>query len=105
MGQAARRVHLGSERIGDRRFDRTVGLMSDWRLQGQEKYLRGATLRRATWRSYREGWDHDHCEFCGAKFSPNDGDLRDGYVTSDNYRWICEGCVSDFKEMFGWTLS
>ena len=39
----------------------------DWRLQGQEKYLLGRTMRWATWAPYREDWDHDHCEFCMAE--------------------------------------
>jgi hypothetical protein len=39
----------------------------DWRLQGQEKYLGGVTLVRRRWQQQRPDWDHDHCEFCGAK--------------------------------------
>ena len=41
----------------------------DWRLRGQERYLTG---REFVWREYtapRPDWDHDHCEFCWAKFS------------------------------------
>jgi hypothetical protein len=78
--------------------------MNDWRLQGQEKYLTSVELERKKYQPYREGWDHDHCEFCGAKFSlVEPGSLCIGYVTSTNYHWICDSCFADFKEKFGWT--
>ena len=37
-----------------------------------------------------DAWDHDHCEFCWAKFSleGHSGDLDEGYATKDNYQWI-----------------
>ncbi len=54
----------------------------DWRLQGQDKYLRGVKLRRKryTWQpdwnpDWNPDWDHDHCDFCWAKFM--DVDLPD----------------------------
>ncbi len=79
----------------------------DWRLQGQERYLSGVPLFR---RAYRQnatnpGWDHDHCEFCSAKFSldPNEEALREGYATADDYRWVCTQCFGDFKDHFGWS--
>jgi hypothetical protein len=75
----------------------------DWRLQGQERYLKGATLY---WRKYRRppwnpDWDHDHCEFCGAKFMEEDYPdvLHEGYATSDEYRWVCKPCFEDFAEI------
>jgi hypothetical protein len=76
----------------------------DWRLMGQEKYLAGATLVRRQWRQLREDWDHDHCEFCGAKFGGDRlGDvLREGWTTPDERHWICDGCFRDFRERFGW---
>jgi hypothetical protein len=77
----------------------------DWRLTGQERFLQGAHLRWASWWPLREGWDHDHCEFCQVHF--RDHVLEDdpetqfeGFVTDDNYRWICRGCFEDFKERF-----
>ena len=76
--------------------------MKDWRLQGQEKYLKNAVLERRKYQLYRQGWDHDHCEFCGVKFSLDAADaLQIGYATSDSYRWICDTCFEDFKDMFG----
>jgi len=76
----------------------------DWRLQGQEKYLKGAHLTLKTYSKNRKGWDHDHCEFCAAKFmEPETPDtLNMGYTTQDEYRWVCPQCFEDFKEMFKW---
>ena len=81
---------------------------SDWRLQGQEKYLTGTALVRRTYSRYSENpaWDHDHCEFCWAKFStvPGEGVHTHGYCTPDEYRWVCETCFDDFREAFGWSV-
>jgi hypothetical protein len=77
---------------------------SDWRLQGQERYLTGVPLIK---RAYRQNatnpnWDHAHCEFCFAEFSlvPNEDTLREGYATADDYHWVCVRCFEDFKDMF-----
>ena len=82
---------------------------SDWRLHGQEKYLKGASLVRRTYRAYAKNpkWDHDHCDFCGAKFMVEDHPdvLHEGYATLDDYHWICETCFQDFRERFLWTLA
>ena len=79
---------------------------SDWRLQGQEKYLKGVTLYFKKYTKYRDNWDHDHCEFCRAKFSIEDhpGGLDEGYATKDNYYWICRRCFGDFKGIFRWKI-
>ena len=78
----------------------------DWRLQGQERYLYGQVLVRRAYRQYatNPNWDHDHCQFCSAKFMLGDDPetLKSGYATTDDYRWICEACYQDFKEMFSW---
>lgn len=76
----------------------------DWRRQGQEEYLTGVALIHQQYRPYRAGWDHDHCEFCGSKFSLQDGNLIEGYTTQDQYRWICIPCFNDFKNEFGWLV-
>lgn len=78
--------------------------MDDWRLQGQEKFLQGVSLKKKPYQKYRESWEHDHCEFCGAKFSEKIEDLNIGYVTTDNYHWICESCFVDFKAKFQWDV-
>ena len=41
----------------------------DWRLQGQDKYVYGRAWTWKPYRKYREGWDHDHCAFCGTKLA------------------------------------
>jgi hypothetical protein len=73
----------------------------DWRLFGQEKYLKGVTLVYKQYADRKTGTDHDHCEFCFEKFSDTIPDaLQAGYAADDDYRWICEKCFQDFKEMF-----
>lgn len=61
-------------------------------------------------------WDHDHCEFCGARFEeaarmaerqPRDPSiLTEGYVTADPEvdEWICDRCFEDFKDEFKWSV-
>lgn len=77
---------------------------NDWRLRNQECYLKGKTLVHRSWRPRSPKWDHDHCEFCGGKFSDADGDAHEGYATEDNYHWICPVCFGDFRAMFDWTV-
>lgn len=76
----------------------------DWRRQGQERFLKQAKLSHRPYAPFREGWDHDHCEFCGEKFSLAEQDLKEGYCTEDGYHWVCEGCFQDFREEFAWTV-
>lgn len=79
---------------------------NDWRLQGQEKYLSGERLCFKQYVERSSDTDHDHCEFCWAKFSDSiPGSLTQGYTTLDSYRWICEPCYSDFKEEFRWIVN
>ena len=56
---------------------------SDWRLQGQEKFLQGVVLVKRRYRSHSQNpdRDHDHCEFCWAKFmvEGNPDSLHEGY--------------------------
>jgi len=77
---------------------------NDWRLTNQERYLKGVTL---VWQPYSPANprnDHDHCEFCWAKFmAPNQADtLHEGYATQDHERWVCKQCFDDFRDLFGW---
>lgn len=78
--------------------------MSDWRLQGQERYLSGVELCWSSYEPFREGWDHDHCEFCGRKFAVEGGDFTEGYRTLDGYHWISKDCYDDFKGLFNWRV-
>jgi hypothetical protein len=73
----------------------------DWRLTGQARFLQGAVLHLAKYRTRSEVWNHDHCEFCWKKFTEDQPDtLQTGYTTEDHYRWICEQCFNDFRERF-----
>jgi len=56
---------------------------ADWRLQGQDRFLKGAIFEWRRYTKYRSEWDHDHCEFCGKKFSELPADLNVGYATLD----------------------
>jgi len=78
----------------------------DWRLQGQEKYLLGATLKFDIWASNNPNNDHDHCEFCSAKFASStfQETLHEGYSTLDHYHWVCVGCFNDFSKRFNWVV-
>ena len=80
----------------------------DWRLMGQDRYLQGRRLRWRVWWPQREGWDHDHCAFCFAEFSNQPAveghpTQSSGYVTEDDYHWVCRSCFEDFKGRFGWS--
>jgi hypothetical protein len=79
---------------------------SDWRLMGQERYLKGVTLVHRSYHPANPTNDHDHCEFCKAKFLELVGPdvLRIGYTTLDGYRWICEICYGDFVDLFEWKI-
>ena len=78
--------------------------MIDWRSQGQEKFLQGVKLSRRRYTKLRIDWEHDHCEFCGLKFSENQGDMHEGYATLDGYHWVCVPCYNDFKQIFKWEI-
>jgi len=79
-----------------------MDIHNDWRMMGQEKYLKGVRLMRSKWVTLDNTWDHDHCKFCGEKLDASTEALA--YCTEDYYYWICETCFNDFKEAFGWEL-
>jgi len=79
-------------------------IKDDWRLTNQEEYLYQAKLKKVTFQKSKHS-DHEHCEFCMEKFGENEGTLRSGYCTLDNYRWICEKCFHDFKDLFEWQIN
>ena len=45
-----------------------MSMQDDARLCGQEAYLAGVTLVHQPWNPANPKNDHDHCEFCWAKF-------------------------------------
>ncbi|MDB5973710.1 MAG: hypothetical protein JWR07_470 [Nevskia sp.] len=76
----------------------------DWRLHGQEEFLKGASLTLRTWSSPDPHWDHDHCEFCWAKIAATSipDAVQEGYATADLKHWVCRQCFADFQEQFAW---
>ena len=70
----------------------------DWRLRGQETYLKGVTLVHIKYRinNKKLNWDHDHCEFCWATIdaSPKEGVEIEGYT--DGIYWICSECYQKY---------
>ena len=82
-----------------------MDFIEDWRCTGEETWLMGIKLYPKRYKTYRDGWDHDHCEFCMAKFSVLIPDcLTEGWATEDDYRWICKDCFEDFKDHFKWQV-
>lgn len=78
---------------------------NDWRLfREQDKYLLGVSLVKGSYKSNNPFNDHDHCEFCMAKFGKGNNELKEGYSTEDGSIWICPQCYDDFKEQFKWTV-
>jgi hypothetical protein len=68
--------------------------------------MRGAILCLKKWTPYSEEWDHDHCEYCWAKFMESGKDvLTEGYATEDDYQWVCSECFRDLRDEMGWTLA
>jgi len=76
-------------------------MKNDWRLTNQLNYLKGKRLIYSNFKQKSPKWDHDHCEFCMKKL---DRPEQKAYSTPDYYRWICEECFEDFKEMFEWNV-
>lgn len=76
---------------------------NDWRLQGQDEYMKGIKLLKTEFAKTSTN-DHEHCEFCMAKFGEEPENLHSGYCTIDRYRWICEQCFEDFKDDFEWQV-
>lgn len=80
---------------------------NDWRLNGQDRYLpKGAVWFLRPYLPANPRNDHDHCEFCAAKFMRDGahGTLAEGWTTPDRDRWICKVCFGDFRERFDWRM-
>jgi hypothetical protein len=97
---------------------------TDWRQTGQERWLpRGTTFARRPYRALDDAHEHDHCEFCWAKFlDPSFSDaprrmleedpsaVAEGYVAvgtepqgADDH-WVCATCFGDFATELGWVI-
>jgi hypothetical protein len=89
----------------------------DWRLQGQERFLQGASFVRKPYRASSDTWEHDHCDFCTRKFvesatGQSDDVATEGYAAigrgpngEDDYYWVCDECFADFRERFEWKVA
>ena len=77
-------------------------MKDDWRIMGQQEYL---SKKKMIYSSFEKSCrEHDHCEFCGRKFSMREGFMHEGYCTEDYYYWVCEKCFNDFKDQFMWVI-
>ena len=80
----------------------------DWRLRGQEEYLQNIPLYFLEYSPRSETWEHEHCEFCWAKFGLESENLHEGYCTTPTNThkslWICPKCFADFQETFQWNI-
>jgi hypothetical protein len=78
----------------------------DWRLKHHKPHLKGVALSWSPYAPANPKNDHDHCEFCFAKFMVADlpGVLHEGYTTADRYYWICVPCFDDFADLFEWQV-
>lgn len=57
---------------------------NDWRLQGQERYLQGVTIKWKRYRAQSPKSEHEHCAFCSAKFmDPSFSSDHAAAVTAD----------------------
>lgn len=78
--------------------------MDDWRLVGQEDYMKNINIKKVGIKELQlkaANW-HEHCEFCMSKITNKSS--TEYYTTEDEYRWICPKCYADFKESFNWKL-
>jgi len=70
----------------------------------ENAYLYGKELLYKKYEPYNETWDHDHCAFCWLKFSLSEKDEHYGYVTTDNYHWICKRCFQEYMPRYKWCI-
>ncbi len=80
---------------------------TDWRLRGQERYLKGQSVRLQKFQIRNADWEHEHCIFCWrkivddpAKYSRQAEVIVEAYATKDEKHWICPQCLSHFHQRF-----
>ena len=80
----------------------------DWRLRGQDEYMKDMKFRYTKFTADPGKSLHTHCEFCWHKFMENSQGIDDcssyGYSSLDGKYWVCSECFEDFKEVFNWKL-
>jgi hypothetical protein len=77
----------------------------DWRLTGQEEYLLGAEFIRKPYRARSETWEHEHCEFCWAKFMDPEFSVEHQQFIEDNPEILTEGYATTATESIGPTTT
>lgn len=84
----------------------------------------GTPFERKAYHPPNENWEHEHCEFCWAKFidptfseehrrlvEAHPEHQTEGYATTGEhphgagYHWVCTRCWDDFAEEYGWRLA
>src|SRR5919202_6889637 len=63
----------------------------DWRLTGQERYLASAQWVRKRYCAASEVWEHEHCEFCWAKFIDPDFSPQHRAFIAEHPQVLTEG--------------
>lgn len=88
----------------------TASTEKQWRI-ANASHLKGLRLQFRRYSRWRDGWDHDHCAACWAKFAEFEASdiQRQGYATSDDYpkgagyEWVCQTCFDDLKGDLKWS--
>lgn len=70
---------------------------ADWRLNGQEAWLRGRSFLRRRYPEPDGMWDHSHCVFCWQRISTYPEDEGEAYASLDGRWWICCACFREFS--------
>ena len=76
----------------------------DWRLMGQEGYLRDKVLQHRKFDRQLCVLDFDQCDFCFKVFDEDPERPLTAYFEPDQKIWICETCFKDFKNHFNWVV-
>ena len=66
------------------------------------EYLRGKKVMK---KDYPADRADGHCEFCWTEFGPGEKQLRTGWHEPESDSWICEKCLSVFKDIYALELT
>ena len=76
----------------------------DWRIMGQEGYLKGKELVYQVFDRSICIEDFDQCEFCWKVFDRDKKKPNKAYYCPSEKVWICEKCFTDFQKYFNWKI-
>lgn len=76
----------------------------DWRIMGQEGYLKDKKLQHRKFSQAMRTKDNDQCDFCYSFLDRNHQGASYAYFEPITRSWICERCYQDFKEHFNWMV-